>query len=374
MLPVFLVGGFAPQLRDSLGMTTSGLAVGVALFFATSAVTSAPLGRLVERAGLRPALVLLTVVGVGGLTATATVVDSATGLYAALAAAGVANACASSTVNALLSQGVRPERLGTAFGVKQASIPTATLLTGVAIPPFASGDSWHYVYVVAAVCTAVAGITAPAPRVERSGDREQQKLVDVPRLLLFAAVGAVGAGVANAFAILLVDFAISEGYSQEAAGHLLLVGSLVGIAVRLSAGVLVDSRQFRGILGVGALMGAGGFGFLLLAGFGGYPALLTLGVALGFGAGWGWPGLFHYAVARTNPFAVAKATGMVQAGVYAGCVAGPLCVGYLAAGDCYQLAWFGSAAAMLVCGAVCIANGSGRRAGTEQPVSAAARR
>ena len=57
---------------------------------------------------------------------------------------------------------------------------------------------------------------------------------------------------------------------------------------------------------------------------------LTVGVVLGFGLGWAWPGLMNFAVVRLHPQAPAAATSITQTGVYAGGCLGPLALGALA--------------------------------------------
>ena len=60
-------------------------------------------------------------------------------------------------------------------------------------------------------------------------------------------------------------------------------------------------------------------------------AALVVGVVLGFGLGWAWPGLMNFAVVRLHPQAPAAATSITQTGVYAGGCLGPLSLGSLAA-------------------------------------------
>ena len=79
-------------------------------------------------------------------------------------------------------------------------------------------------------------------------------------------------------------------------------------------------------------------GFAALA-FMGTPALLVLGVSLGFAAGWGHNGLVLYAITRLHPEAPAAATGVSQSGSFAGPVIGPPLFGVIAATWSYGLAW-----------------------------------
>jgi MFS family permease len=74
---------------------------------------------------------------------------------------------------------------------------------------------------------------------------------------------------------------------------------------------------------------------------------LVVGVVLGFGLGWSWPGLMQFAVVRLNPSAPAAASSIVQTGVYAGGLAGPIAFGFVAAHSSFTVAWTMAAAAMV---------------------------
>ena len=58
-----------------------------------------------------------------------------------------------------------------------------------------------------------------------------------------------------------------------------------------------------------------------------------------FGAGWGWPGLFNFAVVKTNPGAPAAATGITQTGASGGAALGPLMFGLVLEASSYTTAW-----------------------------------
>ena len=95
------------------------------------------------------------------------------------------------------------------------------------------------------------------------------------------------------------------------------------------------------------LGGAGGFALL-----GTDNALLfTVGVAVGYGMGWAWPGLFNYAVSHRYEAQAAAATGITQTGVYVGGVFGPLLFGFVADEYSYQAAWLMAAASALIAAA-----------------------
>ena len=92
VLPAFLTGALAVQLRDELDLDATGLGLAVAAFFAVGVVGSAVLGHLTERLGARRALTIsLTITTVADLLLATLAHDWVT-LALPLMLAGSANA------------------------------------------------------------------------------------------------------------------------------------------------------------------------------------------------------------------------------------------------------------------------------------------
>jgi predicted MFS family arabinose efflux permease len=107
------------------------------------------------------------------------------------------------------------------------------------------------------------------------------------------------------------------------------------------------------LLLVSGMLGIGVVGFALLAT--GEAGLIVPGALLAFGAGWGWPGLFHFAVVKTSPGAPAAATGITQTGASGGAALGPLVFGLVAEAASYDVAWLVSGTvALAALGAILI--------------------
>ncbi|MGB3681321.1 MAG: MFS transporter, partial [Rubrobacteraceae bacterium] len=121
------------------------------------------------------------------------------------------------------------------------------------------------------------------------------------------------------------------------AGLLLALGSAVGITVRVLFGYLADGMGSGRLRLVAGMLGAGTIGFVLLATR--MDSLLVLGTVLAFGAGWGWPGIFNFAIVKTNPGAPAAATGITQTGASGGAALGPLLFGLILQATGYTAAW-----------------------------------
>ncbi|MDG4795331.1 MFS transporter [Micromonospora sp. WMMD1082] len=350
VLPVFLVGGLAVQMREELGFSPAGLGLVVAVYFGIGALASVPSGALVERWGGAVAARAGILVAAGCLLAVAALARSYPVLVALLAVAGTANALGQLSSNVLLARHVPPRRQGLSFGVKQAAIPVSTLLAGAAVPAVALTVGWRWAFVAAAVA-ALATLPAVPSQGPQPARRPAGSTGGASMALIVVGVAAtLAAGSANALGTFLVDASADRGLGPGMAGLTLTLGSAVCVVARVGGGWLADRRPgghisvIAGMLLVGAL----GLGLLALAG----PGPLVAGVLLGFGLGWSWPGLMNFAVVQLHPQAPAAATSITQTGVYAGGCLGPLTLGPLAAVAGYQVMWLTAATAMLAAAAL----------------------
>jgi MFS family permease len=344
-VPVFLVGGLAVQISDELEFSPAGLGLAVSAYFGASALASVPAGALVERFGSTAiaragislaALSLLTI---------AVAARSLWSLIAILALGAGANAMGQLASNTSLSRHIPVRRQGLSFGVKQAAIPMSALLAGVAVPVVALTLGWRWAFVFAAAGAAAALLLVPAERNEQrrkaanGGERATAALVVI-------GIGAtLAAGSANALGTFLVDAAVARGLAPGPAGLTLTLGSAVGVVARIVGGWLADRLPDRQIGVIAGMLTVGAAGLALLSQAGLAP--LIVGVVLGFGLGWAWPGLMNFAVVRLHPQAPAAATSITQTGVYAGGCVGPVSLGAVAASAGYPTMWTVAAIAML---------------------------
>lgn len=352
-LPVFLIGATAVLVRAELGFDERALGVLIAAFYAASGLISVPGGAVGDAIGARRAL-LLTTTGTGlALVGIAVFATSWWHLAALMVLAGASQGTAQPASNLALSRAVDRQRLGLAIGLKQSAIPAATLFAGLSIPVVALTLGWRAAFVVPALATLVVPFVLPrhlgAP-VERSAATG----VDSPRapLLVLALGGGFGSAAAIALPAFLVEAAVAREISPGRAGLILAFGSLIGITSRMAAGWRADHRDGGHLLVVAGMLGVGVVGFTILA-FAHHPLTFALGAALGYAAGWGWPGLFVFAFIRLNPVATGAGTGIGQAGAMAGAMSGPIIFGYLVAEYTYLTAWsvaagMGATAAVLV--------------------------
>jgi MFS family permease len=364
VLPVFLLGGLAVQVRDDLNLTEAGLGIATATFFAASALFSLPGGRLSERIGGERGLLVGAVASLVALLGVATLARSLLGLLVFIGVSGIGNGVTQPSANLALARRVRVGRQGVAFGIKQSAIPGATLLGGLAVPFVALTVGWRWAYGGGAAAAALFALWALSRALVSGPSRPVRRARagrgDVRSLLPLAVAGGLASAAANSMAAFLVVGGVTAGLAPGAAGLLFAAGSGSSIAVRVTLGWLADRRTGDALGVVGALLLTGGIGFAALA-TGLVPWLYVAGALVGFGAGWAWPGLFNLAIVRAHPEAPAAATGLTQTGVYAGGVLGPAAFGFIAQSVGYTAAWLAGAGALVVAAGLLIASGRARR-------------
>ncbi|MEN3610942.1 MFS transporter [Plantactinospora sp. ZYX-F-223] len=349
VLPVFLVGGLAVQLGDELRFSPAGLGLAVAVYFGVSALASIPSGALVERFG--PVVVARAGVLLAAATtlAVATLARSYAALVGLLAIGAGANALGQLASNTALARGVPPGRQGLSFGIKQAAIPTATLLAGAAVPAVALTAGWRWAFVLAAGLALATLPLVPLDRRPTSRATRQRGGGASGALVTLGVAATLAAGAANALGTFAVDSAVVRGLSPGLAGLVLTLGGALCLVGRVGAGWWADRRSGGHVAVIAGMLTVGAAALTLLALTGVAP--LIAGVTLGFGIGWAWPGLLNFAVVRLHPQAPA-ATSITQTGVYAGGCLGPLGLGAIAGHLGYPAMWLTAAVAMLLAAAL----------------------
>lgn len=354
ILPVFLFGALAALMRDDLHFRQSQIGLATAAFFATAALLSVPGGWLAERLGEARTAAIAIVFAMCSMLGIAVIAQSWAQLLPLMILGGVANALVQPATNGMLAGSVPEHRRGLIFGTKQAAVPLASTVAGLALPVLGLTLGWRGAFGVAAAL----GIPVLALVVMAGGRRRGPVALtrsslrgSKAGLLVLALAAALGAGAGNAMGAFYVDSAVSRGISAGTAGLLLAVGSGTGIVARMGWGWWTDRRRMDRIPVVAALMLVGAVGFAVIAVRPAVPVLL-LGTVAAYAAGWGWNGLVVAAVVTAHPDAPAAATGITQAGVYGGAVLVPPLFGYLAETVSYGAAW--ASAAGLLSAAACL--------------------
>ena len=155
VLPTFLTGALAVQMRQDLGFGTAALGLAAAAFFFAAAATSFGFGRSAERLGPVRSMQLSSALSATVLLAVAVLAHSYAALLAILAIGGLANGLVQPAANLYVARVVRYDRQGLAFAVKQSAIPIATVLGGLAVPLLGLTVGWRWAF--------VAGQSWPSP-------------------------------------------------------------------------------------------------------------------------------------------------------------------------------------------------------------------
>jgi MFS family permease len=354
--PVFLTGALGVQLRDDIGMTATHVGLSMGSSFGVAAVLSAPMGRVVERLGPRRGFRVGLTTSAVAMLAVALLARNVWQFCLLLGIAGAGNALNQPSANLMLTTHIDAQRMGFALAAKQSGMPTAALLGGVAVPAVALTVGWQWAYVAGALVAVAAMLGFPPDRGDRSarntranatGDRQSARPdLGMALLVLYALVGLLGAASAGTMVGFITSGAEASGLGPGAAGLVLSLGSLVGVASRLIQGWQVDRWGVLPIQRLVWLYGLGGLGMLVLAVD--MPITYVLAPIPAFAFGWAWPGLFNLSVLRNNPSAPAAATGISQVGVFIGAALGPTLGGVIIDNGSYRLLWLFGASTLLL--------------------------
>lgn len=342
VFPVFITGAVAVQLRQSLHFSIALVGVAVAIFFGTAAATSLFAGSLAENQGGAKVMRIATFASAIAMGLIAFLAHSFFELAILLAFAGVANGTNQPANNLFVINAVKTNRRGFALGVKQAAIPVATLLAGVAVPSVALTIGSRYVYLFAAIIALIVSMVIPGDpdslkvKVQRRRDGEKVEIALAPVVTLAIAM-ALGAGTSNALGAYMVENAVHQHYAPGTAGLIGALGSLVSLVVRLSVGYRADKRDGKHLIVVASMIGMGAIGYLFFATS--IKWLVVPAAIIGYGFGWGWNGLFNFAVVVNHKGAEGRATGITQSGAFIGSVAGPIVFGYFVVHFGFRPSW-----------------------------------
>lgn len=361
-LPAFLVGTLAVEIRHSLHFGATALGLSITVFNFGAAASSMPIGGLVERVG-GPRVMRLAMVGAAVLFGLVGIASSWAVLTLLLLVAGMISGGMNPAANLFLAREAAPERHGLIFGMKQAAVPLASLLGGIAVPAVALTLGWRWAFELAAALAAFTAVMLPVRRSEPSQGAEvrqsrQSRRVVTPPLVILALGLCLGVVASSGCLVFLVSAATSLGIANGTAGLVAAAGAGVAIAVRVSVGAAADRRVGGHFRVVASMMAIGVLGYLGLAiGTVGHSYLVFVaGALVGLGVGWGWNGLFTFAIVSSYPRAPAAATSVTQVGGRFGGMIGPAMMGAVAGHFSYGDAWF-LAAGSAALGALVITTG-----------------
>lgn len=354
VLPIFLTGALAVQLRADFGLSLDSVGLVFASYFGAAALLSIPFRHASERVGLQASLRIGLVIYAAALLGMGGLASSTLEMCLLAGAAGVGTAVTRTASSVLVAWHYEPTRQGLAFGIKHSSIPVAYVVAGISVPAVALTIGWRWVYAISAVLALTVVAMVPRSR-GRLAHGAKPGAPDLSRWQLAVAAMSFGLGAAAAGSLgaYSVSTAVSAGLSQGAAGVLVAAGSIVGLASRIGVGYWADRRAGNQLDLVAGMMAAGTAGFLLLA----VPhhIVVSIAVPIAFATGWAWLGAYNLAMTRLNPDAPGAVMGVVQTGAFVGSIAGPVILGILAERHSHGAAWIGAAIASLLATVVIIA-------------------
>lgn len=344
-LPVFLVGGLAVQIRSDLGFSESALGAAVTIGFAAGALASPFGGRIADRLGPRTSLYTGALLAVVALLGIGLVADTWGLLVLFLVVTGLALAVTDPGLAILVGRAIRPHRQGLAFGIKEASIPAAALVAGLAVPAIALTIGWRWAFGLGLVPLLI--LVFLLPRVVRDSepstpDTEQidEAVIAASRrraIVLSAIAAALGTAAASGVGVFLTESAVAMGISQGNAGLLLAAGSVAGIVARISAGVVADRTggpQFK-LISLMLVVGA----VTIALGGTGSTAFLVVGTLGAFTGGWAWTGIFFLSLIKSSPATPGAVAGIGSFSLGVGNASGPLIFGLVAENASFTAAW-----------------------------------
>ncbi len=347
-LPIFMVGGLAVQIRDDLGFSESALGAAVTIGFSAGAMAALFGGRLADRLGPRHSIQIGAALATVSMLGLGLVADSWVSLTAFLCIAGLGVAITDPGLAVLVDRVIPPGKQGLAFGVKEASIPAATLLAGLAVPTIALTAGWRWAFALGAIPLVIVIVLLPrvSPAEAEPEDNDLEPVLGLEEVgasphrkaIVYAAIGgALGTAAASGVGVFLTESAVAMGMSASGAGFLLAAGSVAGIIARITAGVAADrigGIQFRLIsmmLAVGAIT--------ITLGGTGTTAFLVVGTIGAFTGGWAWTGIFFLSLIKTNPTTPGAAAGVGTFSLGLGNASGPLLFGLVAQSFSFEAAW-----------------------------------
>lgn len=337
VFPNFLIGAFAPAIKDDLGFGDAELGAMFTVGYFVS-VLALQVGGPLADLGAQRAIRLGLLFAVGGSGFIAVGASAWVWLVVGFSVARVAEAIVQPATNALVAGTVVVHRRGLAMGMKQSAVPVATTFAGLAVPVLGSTLGWRGVFGLVAVAAVPAALAVPHAPARRVRIRTKTGVWREPDLRMAAVAGGLSAGAVIAASGFLVTAAVDDaGFSAGGAGLLLTLGGVVMTGVRVSLGALADRRQFNRFRVVAMLLAAGTVAYPLLA-LGTVPSMIA-GTLFVYGVGWAFPGLFLLGVMEAHPDTPGAATAVVQTGVRVGAMASPLAFGLMVEAWGFAAAW-----------------------------------
>lgn len=358
-LPFFLVAALAEQIRATLDFDVTTLGTLFSFYYLTAALASIPMSRAVEIIGPLRAMRYGAVATAVLLILLAGLVNSYASLVVFMVLIGPVSAAMQPATNLFLIRRTPSNRRGLAFGLKQAAVPTAVALAGLAVPTVGLTIGWRWAFVIVGSFALGAALIMPRSTVSLSSYRAREPTPrlsrrEIAQLSVMSVGFALSVSAAAALSSFAVTALVAAGLGYGNAGLFAAIGGVIAGISRISVGLGADHSHRPHIATVIVMLIIATGAYLLVAfATATVPALLLPALGIAFAAGWGWNGLFSLAIATSYPDKAARATGLTSVGGRGGGVLGPFVFGLVATHGGYPSAWIVAAGAALV-GAIII--------------------
>ena len=346
-LPGFLLGAFAPEIKEDLSFGDTELGAILTFGYLVSSIIMSVSGgaadqlgpKRVLRSGVTIALIAAFLMGFLG--------NSFFLLMVFIGLNRVAEGIIHPATNALISSSVILERQGIAMAAKQSAVPFATALAGFAVPTLGIVFGWKGTFLVVAVLAFPAWFVIPnAPSINKRNFASRREMWRVSHLQLLALAGAFSAAAVVTVSGFLTTSAKNAGYSDGSAGLILGLGGVLMIISRLTWGYLADRFLFDRFKAVSGSLLIGSLAFVLFAIES--KASIAVGSIFIFGIGWSWPGLALLGIIEHHRDEPGEATAIVQTSIRIGAMFAPLGFGLIADTFNYSYAWLCSLVSALL--------------------------
>ncbi len=262
---LFVLAVLASPLIDDLDMSRAQLGLVGSINPLLGALSAPVTGRLTDRIGARRSVVTVLVLSAAGMGAMAAA-PNPWWLGIAALIGGIPQGWGNPATNSLIATRVAVGRRGAVTGIKQSGVTLGVFLSGATMPAMATAWGWRasvWVFAIAFVGIALAvHVTlgpdpeAPVPAPEPDDVDRGRAPVDpfIWRLALYALLMGTAGGAAGRFFPLFAEESV--GLSTEAAGMLVAIGGLLGMAARVQVGHWAETRIAPTLLlGILAIVG-----------------------------------------------------------------------------------------------------------------------
>jgi predicted MFS family arabinose efflux permease len=347
VLPVFLVSAQKVALDRDLGLSSARLGITIGATFAVIALAAPVLGRVLP-AYRAPTCFRVSAALVALALALMAVTSAWWQILIFSAIAAIGNASSQISSNLALANGAAVRYQGLGFGIKQSSIPIASLLAGAAVPVIGSVLGWRATFLAGAMVALC--LTAYRPPLE--WNRAKREAQGRPRrlrnaLLLLGAGAFVASCIGNSLPAFAVDAGVDTGFDENVAAALLVAASLASVCTRVTVGLLADRRSSSGLGEFTTLTACGAVALVGMHLSVGHGLAFALTLVLAFATAWGWAGLIYYAGTRLAPTQPGPVTGALISWISIGNIVGPMAAGFVIEATGYSHVWLLGAAGMV---------------------------